>query len=54
MTEASSSLLYGTGFTTVPSPPSPAFNYRFFHIRKLLERASSFAEEDFEPGRENQ
>lgn len=36
------------------SPPSsPTSNYRYVHIRKLLERSSSFAQEDFEPGREN-
>lgn len=35
------------------SPASPSLlNYRYIHVRKLLERSSSFAQEDFEPGRE--
>ena len=35
------------------SPASPSSNYRYIHIRKLLERQSSFSQEDFEPGPEN-
>lgn len=35
------------------SPASPSSHYRFMHIRKLLERSSAFAQEDFEPSREN-
>lgn len=35
------------------SPASPGSHSRYVHIRKLLERASAFAQEDFEPGREN-
>jgi ubiquitin-activating enzyme E1 C len=35
-------------------PGSPSQSYRFHHIRKLLERPSAFAQEDFEAnGREN-
>lgn len=32
------------------SPASPLSGYRYAHVRKLLERPSSFAQEDFEPG----
>lgn len=36
------------------SPASPSLaNYRYIHVRKLLERPSSFAQEDFEPGNFN-
>lgn len=34
------------------SPSSP-FNHRYINLRKVLERPSAFAQEDFEPGREN-
>lgn len=39
--------------STSSSPSSPSSNYRYVHIRKLLERPSAFAQEDFEPGKEN-
>jgi hypothetical protein len=33
------------------SPASPSgSNYRYIHVRKVLERGSSFAQEDFDPG----
>jgi ubiquitin-activating enzyme E1 C len=35
------------------SPASPSANTRYLHIRKLLERPSAFAPQDFQPGREN-
>jgi len=35
------------------SPASPSLaNYRYIHVRKLLERPSAFAQDDFEPGKE--
>ena len=38
-----------------PSSSSSIYNYRYIHLKKLLERSSSFAQEDFESerGREN-
>lgn len=35
------------------SPASPSLsNYRYIHVRKILERSSSFSQENFEPGKE--
>ena len=53
MTDDSSPQVTYTPASNASSPSSPSLNYRYFHIRKLLERSSSFAQEDFEPGREN-
>lgn len=39
--------------STASSPSSPSSNYRYSQIRNLLERSSAFAQEDYEPGREN-
>jgi hypothetical protein len=35
-----------------PASSPLCLNYRYVHIKKLLERSSAFAQEDFEPGRE--
>ena len=41
------------GHSSPSLSPSSPFNNRYLHLRKILERPSAFAPEDFEPGREN-
>jgi NEDD8-activating enzyme E1 len=47
-----SSILSHTDSLSSLSPSSP-FKHRYLNLKKVLERSSAFAQEDFEPGREN-